>query len=351
MEDRAEKEDKAENTDRSKRAQRVGRIKKLIVALVVLACVLPAVFSLLMLDRLSKLDRRLTQLESLLVQTVVEAPQPTSMDTKDLAAAPGETGERAYVAQELPETSLPAGEEALTEDELTERTDGDISEGDTKTGIKKVYLTFDDGPSVYTDRILDILAEYDVKATFFVNGHNGYDAQLLRIVREGHTLGMHSYSHEYKKIYASLDGFAEDLYQIQSFLEEHTGVESRFYRFPGGSSNTVHAMDMKECIDYLEVKDIVYFDWNVSGGDALGYKASAEQIVNNVVSQVMALDCSEAVVLLHDTAAKETTVEALPAMIERLKAMDGVEILPITESTEPVQHVNAREVHMELYGE
>ena len=98
-------------------------------------------------------------------------------------------------------------------------------------------------------------------------------------------------------------------------------------------------MDMSDCIEYLDVKGIRYFDWNVSGGDALSEPHSAAQIVNSVCSQVQAVEGDTAVVLLHDAAGKRSTVEALPVIIEKLMAMDDVVILPITEETKEVHHV------------
>ncbi len=207
--------------------------------------------------------------------------------------------------------------------------------------VHKVYLTFDDGPSKNTNEILDILKKYDVKATFFVLGKPGKEneAALKRIVEEGHSLGMHSYSHKYADIYASKESFAEDFQEIQSFLQDVTGVTSRLYRFPGGSSNTVSDVDIHELIGYLEEQGVVYYDWNVSSGDASSQELSEETIYQNCIAGIAGR--SNSVVLLHDAAGKSTTVEALPRIIETLLKMDNVEILPITEDSEPVQHVKA----------
>ncbi len=124
--------------------------------------------------------------------------------------------------------------------------------------IRKVYLTFDDGPSSNTSRILDILADYNVKATFFVVGkeEEEYQALYKRIVEEGHTLAMHSYSHRYNEIYQSVESYSADLSKLQEFLYDITGVWCRYCRFPGGSSNTVSQVDMHELILYLDEQDI-----------------------------------------------------------------------------------------------
>ena len=119
--------------------------------------------------------------------------------------------------------------------------------------VHKVYLTFDDGPSSNTVQILDILKENDVKATFFVIGREDEASKALyqRIVDEGHTLAMHSFTHKYSTLYSSIEAFEEDFSRIQNYLYEVTGKESLFYRFPGGSSNHVSNENMKEFISFL----------------------------------------------------------------------------------------------------
>ena len=208
---------------------------------------------------------------------------------------------------------------------------------------RKVYLTFDDGPSSNTDAILDILKQYDVKATFFVTGkpQEKYKEMYQRIVEEGHTLGMHSYSHKYDEIYASEEAFEEDLSRLQDFLYDTTGVWSHFYRFPGGSSNQVSTVDMSELVAYMQQQDIYYLDWNVSSGDATGKKVKAQTLVDNVLTGVGKHQTS--VVLLHDAANKNTTVEALPAIIEEIQAMDDTVLLPVSDDMEFVQHLKLQQ--------
>ena len=202
----------------------------------------------------------------------------------------------------------------------------------------KVYLTFDDGPSENTAKILDILDDYGVKATFFVIGHTDEESQALykRIVDEGHTIGMHSYSHNYSTLYSSLDSFSGDLDKIQNLIYDVTGVDSMYYRFPGGSSNLVSNTNMAVFIRYLNDQGITYMDWNVSSGDATSQAYTPDELVENVLSDVVKYKTS--VVLLHDSDTKENTVEALPAMIEALQAKGAV-ILPISEDTTLIQHV------------
>jgi peptidoglycan/xylan/chitin deacetylase (PgdA/CDA1 family) len=205
---------------------------------------------------------------------------------------------------------------------------------------RKVYLTFDDGPSIYTEDILDILDQYNVKATFFVTGKDDARSRdaIKEIVARGHSLGMHSYSHDYNEIYSSVDNFAADYMRLKDYLYELTGVESKIYRFPGGSSNTVSDTNMRDFAAYLEGEGIVFFDWNISSGDGGSILLSTQRLIDNSTSGIENWD--ESVILLHDSAEKRTTVEALPEIIENILALENTVILPITEDTEPVQHIS-----------
>lgn len=202
----------------------------------------------------------------------------------------------------------------------------------------KVYLTFDDGPSANTDKILDILDDYGVKATFFVTGHNDKEsiARYKRIVDEGHTIGMHSYSHKYKEVYASLSSFQEDYDRIHNLIKTATGVDCNLYRFPGGSSNQVSGEDMSYFIDFLNKKNVKYYDWNVTSGDASSTAYTSQELIENVMNDVVKYKTS--IVLMHDAENKKSTVESLPALIEALQAKGAV-ILPISDDTALIQHV------------
>ena len=212
----------------------------------------------------------------------------------------------------------------------------------TAEDLHKVYLTFDDGPSENTNAILDILDDYGIKATFFVTGKEdeASKAAYQRIVAEGHTIAMHSFSHKYSEIYASKEAFQEDFERIQNLIYDTTGVECHYYRFPGGSSNKVSNTDMSEFISYLNEQGITYYDWNVSSGDATSRAFTADELVENVMSDVVKYKTS--VVLLHDATVKTTTVQALPAMIEALQQA-GAMILPIDEDTTVIQHVSIQQ--------
>ena len=206
-------------------------------------------------------------------------------------------------------------------------------------GTRYVYLTFDDGPSSNTEEILNILDDYNVKATFFVCGKDLelYGDAYKRIVDDGHTIGMHSYSHNFGDIYSSGDAFAADYVKIHDLILNTTGVDTKYYRFPGGSSNKVSSTSMSTFINYLNEQGAVYYDWNVASGDATSQAFTSEQLVDNVMKDVVKYKTS--VVLLHDAANKNATVEALPGLIESLQEQ-GAMILPITDETTIIQHVS-----------
>jgi peptidoglycan/xylan/chitin deacetylase (PgdA/CDA1 family) len=216
--------------------------------------------------------------------------------------------------------------------------DNMASEGDTHY----VYLTFDSTPGANTDAIMDILDSYQVKATFFVAGDvpDEYYDTVRRIVNDGHSLGMHSFSNQYSTIYASTEAFADDLQQISDYLFEMTGVRSDLYRFPGGSGNEISNVDMAEFVHILNLNDISFFDWNVSSGDAAS-DYSSEDVVNNVLEGISQYKTS--VVLLHDAPDKSETVAALSTLIESLQEEDA-QILPIDENTTRIQYIKADSV-------
>lgn len=206
--------------------------------------------------------------------------------------------------------------------------------------VKRAYLTFDDGPSSNTDRILDILKLYGVKATFFVNNKSGNDNILRyqRIVNEGHTIGLHSSNHVYKSVYNDEQSFVADFASNQAFVAAATGVVPVIYRFPGGSNNSIAGSKMQSFINILNSSGIAYYDWNAYDGDAVKNILPAERLAANALA-----GCSgrnDVMILLHDLPEKTTTPEALPAIIEGLTAR-GYLILPIdtsSPSSTPVFH-------------
>ena len=212
----------------------------------------------------------------------------------------------------------------------------------TQTKAKRVYLTFDDGPSIYTGQILDVLKANNVKATFFVIGRDEeYYEYYQRIVDEGHTIGMHSYSHVYQDFYESKESFAQELTKLNDLIYNVTGTRSTIFRFPGGSSNNVSSLSIQEYIDYLNKNNIDYYDWNSLSGDAVTNGLSPEQLVNNIMNDVSQNE--DSIVLMHDLQTTHATVESLQLLIDTLKT-EGYEILPIDEDTPLIQHVAAQTV-------
>ncbi|MDE7287224.1 MAG: polysaccharide deacetylase [Lachnospiraceae bacterium] len=298
------------------RRKRIRLLKRMILGTIAAAIIIPIVVSIILGVRVVSLQSKVRELEEALVI------YGNGID--------GTTG--VYTAANIEEVSEDT--EPLIEEEGQQKLNG---------YEKQIYLTFDDGPSQNTDEILDILKEYDVKATFFVVGKTDERSvkAYQRIVAEGHTLAMHSYSHKYDEIYESRESFVEDLTKLQEYLYQVTGILPRFYRFPGGSSNTVSKVDIQELIAYLNESGITYFDWNIASGDAVSTQLSVDVIVENCVTKLDSTN--ECMILMHDAAEKETTVEALPEIIKTIQDRGDAVFLPVTDETIPVQHIKAKQ--------
>ena len=190
-------------------------------------------------------------------------------------------------------------------------------EGETIDGGKVCFLTFDDGPSANTDRVLELLDRYGVKATFFVVGTAAAtpanQQRMKNIVAAGHTLAMHSWSHDYKKVYASVESFLEEFNQLYQWIYQVTGTCPSVYRFPGGSINGYDRGVYQEIIAEMTRRGFVYFDWNASAQDATAAPRPASHIAADCLRGV---GRDLVVVLGHDSAARGTTVDALPAVIK-----------------------------------
>lgn len=213
------------------------------------------------------------------------------------------------------------------------------TDNEYETGAdREVYLTFDDGPSDSTALILDVLKQFKVKATFFVTGKTDEHSKEMyqRIVDEGHTLGLHSYSHKYSEIYASKEAFMLDLQKISDLIFEVTGQRSMIYRFPGGSSNRVSNVSVEELIQSLTDNGYTYYDWNVMSGDASNENFNADLLTQNVMSGITKNKTS--IVLYHDANTRKATIESMSTVIENLINM-GAQILPIDDKTKKIQHI------------
>ena len=186
-----------------------------------------------------------------------------------------------------------------------------MSDDAVNPGDKVVYLTFDDGPGPYTEKLLDILDRYNVKATFFVtNGKPDYQNLIAQEAQRGHTVAIHSASHDYAKIYQSVDAYFADFDEMNSIITAQTGKAADLVRFPGGSSNTISKTYcygiMSQLVCAVEERGFRYCDWNVSSGDA-GGTTSTSQVVANVIAGIK--DNNVSVVLQHDI--KNFSVDAV----------------------------------------
>ena len=316
------------NKEKVQYSKRIRYLRRLILTSVAAACLIPICICVILAVRYDRLNSKYEQ-----ARADLDWYRERFGNEKDILAL-----EDTKAPSEGSEGSSAPTFESMDVDYATVDVSGAQNPEDIE-GTRYVYLTFDDGPSIYTDEILDILAEYDVKATFFVCGKPDakYTDSYKRIVDEGHTLGMHSYSHKYSDIYSSVDAFSEDFKKLRHFLYDTTDVLPKYYRFPGGSSNKVTKVDIHDFMDVLEADGVTYFDWNVSAGDDRA-GATKDTIYNNIVGNIPKF--KHCIVLMHDAADKKSTVEALPEVIEALQAMDDTVIVPITDDTLPVQHIN-----------
>ena len=289
------------------RKKRVQRLKKIIIAIVVTLLVFPSIFCVVLTFKIGKLERQIEELRT--------------GNRKSL--------EIVWNEEEAFSEGMVLGEDASGQEDPNE-------------GLKKVYLTFDDGPSIYTRDILDVLKRYNVKATFFVTGMNSeqYGDFYQEILDDGHSLGIHTYSHVYNDVYESLDSFIEDFEKMRNLIYEKTGEKITLYRFPGGSGNNVVSPKVREEIfAWLEKEGIQYYDWNVSSGDAEKQVSSPQRIAQNCIDGVK--NCNTAIVLLHDAGGKKSTIEALPLIIEGINQLDDTILLPMDKETVKIQQIKA----------
>lgn len=197
-----------------------------------------------------------------------------------------------------------------------------------------IYLTFDDGPGPHTGRLLNLLDHYGVKATFFVTG-SGYPGVMKRIVEDGHSIGIHTLSHDYRSIYASEEAFFADLYAMQDVIYQNTGVTTTLMRFPGGGSNLVSNFNegiMSTLTEAVQDCGFQYFDWNVDSNDAGGALKSMT-VSNNVIEGIQRHRVS--MVLQHDT--NDFSVDAVEDIIV-WGLENGYTFLPITQDSPNFHH-------------
>jgi len=234
-----------------------------------------------------------------------------------------------------------AGNQAECERFVAVSNPGKVIAQDGSQGKKGViYLTFDDGPTNYsTPKILDILDEKGVKATFFILNFDEDGAELVKREHEsGHAVAIHGYSHTYSAIYQSVDTYMENITKLQDRIEETIGIRPTVTRFPGGSSNTVsrHYCTgiMTTLAHEMVANGFTYFDWNVDSDDA-GSAKSSSQVYSNVTSQLSHNRAN--VVLMHDFSGNDKTIGALADIIDYGLA-NGYTFETITPDTQMVTH-------------
>jgi len=217
--------------------------------------------------------------------------------------------------------------------------DGDLSDGDlsdeylsvnnTETGnadrevdeepepeiIGVAYLTFDDGPSLtITPGILDILADEDIKATFFTLPYSGGDEIFRRLINEGHEIGNHSHSHDYQRLYqGNVSAFRDDIVKARRFIEDNYGYSSSSFRFPGGSGDQPSRIRNPR-IDVINELGYRYFDWDIDTND-WRQSSTPESIIEDILMNTRSRE--HVIILMHDV--YERTLEALPGIIEGLR--------------------------------
>lgn len=194
---------------------------------------------------------------------------------------------------------------------------------------KFVYLTFDDGPTyVVTDALLDVLKNEKVKATFFIVGKEieGKESILKRIYSEGHSIGLHTYSHNFKKIYRSSDEFINEMERTSSKIKEITGSTSKIIRFPGGSSKRLNSLTLEN----LHKKNFKIYDWNVDALDGVNPNLSVTQLIKN--AKKIRGNENTAILLMHCNSNNKNTVKSLPGIIKYYLDL-GYEFKAITKDT------------------
>lgn len=205
---------------------------------------------------------------------------------------------------------------------LTEEQQYNILHIYNDTGEKRVFLTFDDGPTkAVTPFVLDTLKKEDVKATFFLLGVNAqYNAELIkREFDEGHYIANHGYSHKYKEVYSSPEATFDEYNKTEQIIRDALGNQnyrSNLFRFPGGSNGGYYNEIKQTAKAYLREQGIVHLDWNALSQDSAG-TYTKEQLLQNVIDTIG--DKQSVIILMHDSSDKILTSEMLPDLIHYLK--------------------------------
>lgn len=250
-------------------------------------------------------------------------------------------------SEESSEESSKSTDSSADESQATESgSDPSQSEGNKTTSgepnpdEKVIYLTIDDGPTTGTPKILDILDEYNAKATWFVTGQymegSALEDMLKQIHDRGHAIGVHTFSHKYDAIYSSVDAYMEDYNKMNTIIVNAVGESSDLFRFPGGSNAGYNKKIRTELLNRVKSEGLVYYDWNAFTGDTEG--KSKSEMVSKAVKE-----CgynNKAILLMHDVPGKDAVVEALPEILSQLQAK-GYEFRALDKDVVPIQFEKA----------
>ncbi|SET44470.1 polysaccharide deacetylase family protein [[Clostridium] polysaccharolyticum] len=208
---------------------------------------------------------------------------------------------------------------------------------------KNVYITFDDGPCKSTPQLLDVLRKLNVKATFFVTAQYGSEEEIIewlkQIKAEGHTAGVHSYSHRYDEIYSSVEKYLADFKKMDDLIVKATGEHARLFRFPGGSNTGYNDSVREEIIKEMASRGMVYYDWNAYNGDCDGFTKA--QMIEKAVKESSYREKS--IVLMHNIPKREQVIETIPSIVKRLREK-GYEFKALDGTVEPIQFIKEGEV-------
>ena len=301
------------------------RFRPVTVLVLTLAILLPTALSAALGICLEQTRTELDQLR----RYVDKQPASSEEDSSSVKPEEQDPGQADNSVQSVPEPEHPAYQDLYPEmyAKPAERSSVDRD--------KVAYLTFDDGPSARTPEVLEILEQYGVKGTFFVIGdETERGKQWMRdIVAAGHTLGIHSYTHDYNKVYHSVEAYLDDFAQMYYLILDTTGVAPQIFRFPGASVNGYNGATYREIISEMVRRGFVYYDWNRMTGDAVKKTPSAAVLVQNALSEIRS--ARRVIVLMHDSKRYTNMVQALPAIIEGYQAA-GFTLEALTPEVRPI---------------
>ena len=299
--------------EQQSRRKRVNKIRTSIVTGMFIWMLVVTVMLPVLLLRLFWLEDKVKEL----TESIVSVEQEVDNESRKSGAVSGEGMEDSVKDANQIEHEI--GEASAQQD------------GAQKEDTPKAYLTFDDGPSDNTPRILDILKEKGVKATFFVIGQEGKEAEAIyrRIVEEGHTIGIHCDTHDYEQVYESVDSYVEDFEAARQTVYEVTGVDVKLFRFPGGSVNSYNQGVNEEIIEEMTERGYIYYDWNASLEDAVEDADPQDLIANGVETT---LGRKKIIMLAHDVV--YSTGICLNELLDQLPEY---EMMPLDEDVEPIR--------------